>query len=619
MKLTIPSYFTAVDKYSAPLAAMEKATDGLTKSMERAQATSKKFSSIASSAKNFAIGSFAVGTAIAAPLALAANEAVKFEDRMADVAKTTQLSGAKLAKLGDDILALAPKTRTSVEELQKIAAIGGQMGVAQNEILSFTESVDKFNVALGSDFAGGVDEAAKSISVLRKLFKETRELDISTAITKTGSAINAISAKGVSVPELTDFISRIGQLPDAIKPTIQATTALGAVLNKAGITSEIGARGMGDILITASQNLPAFAKQLGLTTDATGELINTRPELFLAQFAKSLQGIKGSDIGNVLKGLKIGDTGAIKVVGALGSSTQLLTEYQALLNKEFEKGTSILDEYDIKNNTTAAQIEKAKNSFEVFSIIIGRELLPALNDLLIQVAPVIKSFAAWAKENPGTISAIVKTAIAISALAFVFGGIASIVAGVSATIAGLSSAFLFLAPIIVNYLIPAVQILSAGFVGLLEIAAAFVGISFGALVGVLVAIGSIVYSIYNNWNQLVDAFKNGGIIEGLKMIGAVLLDAILLPLQKLFELLGDPYGWASGIKDLRAEMGLNVTGGETAPTVNTKATEQDAMQQYIQTNNARVQLDVNDPNGRTTARSTSDLVQIKMGSTMSFE
>lgn len=415
----IPTIFTAIDKLSAPVKAMTATMVQFSNRSEEAIARSnRKYRALGESAfamsKNAAIAS----AAIIAPLVLAGKEAVKFEDRMADVAKTTGLSGAELNKFGTDLLKLAPKTRTSVEELQKIAEIGGQMGITgADNLLKFTDATNKFSVALGGDFQGGVEDATKSIAGLRNLFKETRDLDISTAITKSGSAINALSAKGVNVPELTDFIARIGQLPDAIKPSIQATAALGGVLNKAGISSEIGARGLGDVLLTASQNLPAFAKQMHLTTAATQELLNSRPEKFLVDFAASLKGMKTSEIGPLLKALKLGDVGSIKVIGALGSATERLAEFQTIANTEFQAGTSLLNEYNTKNNTTAAQMAKLKNTTMALGIQIGQALLPVINSLVSSLAPIITKVTDWISRNKSLTELILKVVIALGALA----------------------------------------------------------------------------------------------------------------------------------------------------------------------------------------------------------
>lgn len=50
-------------------------------------------------------------------------------------------------------------------------------------------------------------------------------------------------------------------------------------------------------------------------------------------------------------------------------------------------------------------------------------------------------------------------------------------------------------------------------------------------------IGWAIASVVRHWDSLKKAFTDGGILAGLKRIGVVLLDALLLPVQKLLELL----------------------------------------------------------------------------------
>ena len=49
---------------------------------------------------------------------------------------------------------------------------------------------------------------------------------------------------------------------------------------------------------------------------------------------------------------------------------------------------------------------------------------------------------------------------------------------------------------------------------------------------------SIVREFWNEWDRITQSFTNGGIIAGLKQIGATILSALLAPLQGVFELLG---------------------------------------------------------------------------------
>lgn len=585
----IPSIFTAIDKITAPVRKMQ---DAIVKFANRSETEVAKLDRVlrrvSTTAFDVSKKSAIVGLAIAAPLIFAGHKAIAFEDRMADVAKTTGLAGKELDALGAGILMM--DTRTSKEQLQVIAAIGGSLGIAKKEMLGFTDSANKFNVALGSDF-GSVDAAVKKIGGLKVLFKETRDIRIDEAITKAGSAINALSAKGVVVPELTEFISRVGQLPDAIKPSLQNVAALGAVFNKAGITAEIASRAFGDILLTGAQNLPKFAKQMGITASAAQKLINSDPTTFALKFSESLNGLSAEKLAKTLKALKLSDVGAIKAVGSLASSSKMLAEFQAIANTEFAKGTSLLDEYNTKNNTTAAKIARAANSAEAFAIILGQELLPMINDVLMKVLPLAKAMIAWARDNKGTVKTILAIAIGASALSFAISGVAFAVGVVSKVMMIWNN---------IGKAVTAVQwawnlAMSMNPIGLIVIGvAALIGVvaliinkwnEWGAVLSIFLGplglVISMIQSFRRNWDMITDAFTKGGIVAGLKAIGATILDALLMPLQQVVKLIGNITGaqWAKDldatIQGFRTNIGVNTTTDESGeplarPAINPK-------------------------------------------------
>lgn len=68
---------------------------------------------------------------------------------------------------------------------------------------------------------------------------------------------------------------------------------------------------------------------------------------------------------------------------------------------------------------------------------------------------------------------------------------------------------------------------------------------------------SAIKKLYDAWDSIVSAFKSDGIIGGLKRIGAVLLDVILSPLQKMFEFFGLD-SFSEGIKKMRKNLGIEV-------------------------------------------------------------
>lgn len=620
----LPTIFTAVDKFTSPV-----------------QKMNKQMKAISQAAMQVSKTTAIMGAALLAPLIVAGNEAVKFEDRMADISKTTQISGKALNGLGEDILSMSTGTRTSIEGLQKIAEIGGQMGIQGREgILEFTDSVNKFNVALGSDFQGGVEEASRAIGGLNTLFKETRNLKVADSITRVGSAINALSSKGVQVPEVTEFVKRIGQLPDAIKPTIQETAALGAVFNKAGISAEIAARGVGDVLLTASQNAPKFAKQMGISVVELQKLIDTNPAEFLKKFSATLKGMPASKFGTLASDLKLGDVGSIKVLGTLASSMDKLTEFQKISNDEFTKGTSLLMEYNTKNETMAAKLARSKNNFEALSIIIGTELLPVIGDLINDVMPVVKQFTQWVKENKGLVKTILKLTLGLSALMFTISVVSALVAAyatvtawattVQAVFNGVMAACPLLWVVLSIMAVIAAVVLvvkywdswGASITMLIGIVAAF----FSPFLAGLALVVSLVMSFVRNWDMITKAFKEGGILAGIKAIGATLLDAVLMPLQQILEVIASITGadWAKSasknIEEFRKNLGVDVgvqNENQVTPA-NPQQERQQSMLESFETVNNKLAIDINDPSGRSKVSENTGGIPISLKSTHNY-
>lgn len=420
--LTLPSIFTAVDKFSGPVNKMSKNAEGSMARMER------KFRKVGDTAFSISKKSAVIGASIIAPLALLGNEAVKFEDTLADIGKTTGLEGKKLDALGESIIDLSTTTRSSIADIAKIAEIGGQLGVPEGDLLAFTKAADKFNIALGSDFSGGVEEAVAQVGKIKLLFAETRDLDIATTINKTGSAINELGAIGSGTSaNITDFTLRVGAMPDALKPSIQATIALGTFLEEMGVNSQVGASGLSNLMTTAGRNIDDFAKQMDLTKVAAKQLLAEDPSTFVAKFASSFEGLPADELALKLKSLGVNSIEVTKVVGALSSGTERLAELQLASNKAFSEGTSLSKEASKKNETMAAKMAMVKNQMQGIGIQLGQAVLPLLSDLMTAVAPMLKSFGRWVSRNKSLVAGIVKVAAVVGAMALAVSAIAGVV------------------------------------------------------------------------------------------------------------------------------------------------------------------------------------------------
>lgn len=637
MAFVIPSIFEAIDKFTGPLEKMQRKLGQFGEEGDSASArVERRFRKLGDASQKVAKQSAFIGAAIAAPLILAGNEAVKYEDKLSDVAKTTGLQGAELENFSGALLAMSSDTRTSIDDLLKIGEIGGQLGIAKDELIPFTDAVNKFNVAIGADFSGGVEQAVSEIGNIKTLFKETRNIPIADAIQKTGSVINELGAQGSATSaNISDFALRLGALPDALKPSATNTLALGAFLEESGINAQIASGGLTNLLLVAGKNVPEFAKQMGIGEKAAADLLSTDPTEFVKKFATSLAGLPADKLAAKLAKLEIGSQETIKVVGALGAGTERLGKLQLISNNAFAEGTSLQDEYNKKNETSAANIAKVQNQFKALAINIGQELLPVLSQVLGVVGPLIKDVSKWAQENPKLFKGIIITTVALSALSFAVSAVAGTIAFVSKLMviwSNISKVFT-----VVQWALNAamtanpIGAIIVGVAALVAIVAAAIayydewGAALLFLSGPLGLIINLIQSFRRNWDMITEAFANGGILAGLKAIGVTLLDAVLMPLQQLLGIIAKVTGadWAANavknIEQFRAEMGVDVTGNDakaTTPAINTEAAKQDAITSRMEkTEKQKVAIDINDNTGRASFKTDGDMIPISLTST----
>jgi hypothetical protein len=187
----------------------------------------------------------------------------------------------------------------------------------------------------------------KSLGGLQKLFKETADVSPADAITKLGSAVNALGSDGTATgPIIADFMAQ----------------GLGAAMQELGLSAEISAGSVTNMLLTVGKETTAFAKQLNLRKKEFKNLFNADPNAMILCLAESLKDASNTQVISTLNGLEIRSQKAAKV-SLLANQIDLVRQKQALAVTEYEKGTCLLDEFAKKNNNAAAEVAKAEREF----------------------------------------------------------------------------------------------------------------------------------------------------------------------------------------------------------------------------------------------------------------
>src|SRR5690625_4687195 len=309
-------------------------------------------------------------------------------DSMADVMKTTGMTKESV----EDLLRSFNKldTRTSKLDLLSIAEEGGRIGIRENEMESFVGVIDKAAVALGDSFTGGVSEVTSVLGRLRFLFQETADMGVEDALNAIGSALNELGYSGVATEKnIAEFATRLGSLPNQLKPSVAEALALGAAFEESGIKAEVSSRAYTIFLNRAARNTEEFAKVMRISTQEAEELLNTDPVEFFLQFGEALgsSNVSATQMSAMLQEMGINADGANKIVGAISNSTQRFRDQINLANKAIAEGTSLTDEFNVKNNTLQATLEKINKTLTGW--FTSDTIINSLEEIIVWFAKLI--------------------------------------------------------------------------------------------------------------------------------------------------------------------------------------------------------------------------------------
>ena len=313
-------------------------------------------------------------------------------------------------------------------------------------------------------------------------------------------------------------------------------------------------------------------------------------------------GLKPDELATRLQKLKLGSQESIKVVGALGDETNRLTTLMDSSNKAFESATSLTDEYNVKNETTAAKIAMAKNNMEALSITIGTQVAPMLSKLIDLVIPIVDSFGNWIKDNPKLTKGLAIVGATLLGLAVATKGVAlamGVGQGVMLAYTAITNAY-------------AVASVAAAISGTSLIAVIWATV--WPILAIIAAVGAIIAIFYywdeimawfsqqwqsftdliaGLWGNLTAWFQEFDFIEFFKGIGSAVIDFFLGPLQDAMELLGEITGAiGNAVGGIFGDVDVNA---ETLPST-TQASSANVSRSISESYN-NVRLDIVDKGG----------------------
>ncbi|MCX6231159.1 MAG: phage tail tape measure protein [Bacteroidetes bacterium] len=304
----------------------------------------------------------------------------EFDDKVGDVMKTTGLAKEQVYAMNEELKKI--NTRSSQMDLMELGRIAGKLGIrGEKDLMGFIRAADKINVALKEDLGGNTEESIRHIGKLVDIFKVKDKFGIEDSLLKVGSAINALGATSTANEQyMVEFTKRVGGIAPQAGVSIQNVIGLAAVLDQLGQTSEVSSTVYSAVISGMYKHTADFAKAAGMDIKAFSNLLKKDAN---EAFIKLMEGLRGNaggmeELTARMDGLGLEGKRSIAVLGVLANNTDLLRERQALSNNEFAKGTSLTNEFNIKNETAQAKLEKARKSLANMTVELGQKLMPVL-------------------------------------------------------------------------------------------------------------------------------------------------------------------------------------------------------------------------------------------------
>ena len=447
----------------------------------------------------------------------AVTAAVKFEDAFAGVRKTVDATEEQFAALKQGILDMSERLPLTATEIAAVAEAAGQLGIATEDILDFTEVM----VQLGISTNLSADQAATALARFANITGMAAD-----KYDELGSTIVALGNNfATTESEIVDMSMRIAGAGTAAGMSETDILGLATSLSSLGLKAEAGGTAISNILLTMNtavikggDELKQFAEIADMSADQFATAYRDNASDALVKVIEGLGRLNdsGADTSTMLEDLGLGGIRTEDVLLRTSNATGIVTDAIDTANKAWEENIALQEEVDKRNATAASMLAELKNTATNLLVAIGDGLLPALKELADKIMPIIKGASDWAKENQGLVKWLLAIAGSGGALMLFVGLIPKVIGFVSSFISGIK----LLGN--VTKILTGIQWLWNAAITANPIGLIIVGIAALIAAGVL---------LWKNWDKVTAFFKKAW--ANLKIFFLKGIDGILGGLQKL--------------------------------------------------------------------------------------
>ncbi|MDU3828687.1 MAG: phage tail tape measure protein [Staphylococcus sp.] len=367
-----------------------------------------------------------------AGMGTAIKSSIDWEQALAGVAKTTNMSGSELNKMGNEITKMSNTMPFAATEIAGVAEAAGQLGIKKQDITSFTKTMMNLGVATNLTADEAATEFARFANAANMPIKDVDRL---------GSTVVALgNSTATTEKEIVEMAQRLAGAGAQAGFSSDEIMSVSAAMSSVGIEAEAGGTAMTQIwnkmtkaVAEGGDTLDSFAKTAGVSGKEFAQIWENNPSKALSMFVKGLGDTEGGakgvlkaldDVG--IKGIREADT-----IRRMANNHQVLDKALKTGSEGWKENSALTDEANIRYETMGSKLKMLKNTFINFARTIGDAVAPIVSFLADKLTGLFEHLQGTSNATKIAIAAFTLLGAAIPPLIVATGVLAHSIVGIS--------------------------------------------------------------------------------------------------------------------------------------------------------------------------------------------
>lgn len=348
----------------------------------------------------------------------AAESSIEFESAFTGVKKTVDGTPEQLAAISDEIKRMAAETGVSTTTIAAVAENAGQLGVATENIASFTRTM----LDLGESTNLTADEAAVAIARLTNIMGSGED-----ATSRLGSSLVALGNNfATTESEILEMATRLASAGKLAGMSEAQILALATAMSSVGIEAEAGGTAMTQTLnaidraaSSGGDTLETFARVAGMSAEEFTTAWRTDAAGALTAFIQGLSALsaQGGSVTAILDDLGLSGIRQSNMLRSLALASDMMTDALETSNSAWTENVALANEANAVYGNTEHRISAAWESINNLGIAIGDAFGPQISGGADMVNDLAQALTDAAETAPGLVSALGSVTVGITGAA----------------------------------------------------------------------------------------------------------------------------------------------------------------------------------------------------------